>query len=420
VAVAEPEPRESPARGATGPRAAARLLTTRTFGPYFLGNSLSATGTWFQNLAGALLVYRLTHSTLLLGVLNFGQFAPVLLLAPWAGPAADRFDKRRLLLATQLVSTALSGALALLVWGGLSEAWVVIAFGLGLGVMTAFSAPASQAIVGWLVPPEELSSAVGLNSMTYNVARATGPALAAVTVKTLGIPAALAINSASYVCFAAALLVVRPRPQTTTPQSSRLRDSLRLLREEPRLAGLLLIVTAVGFASDPVNTLAPAFARAFDRPDTWAGYIIGAFGAGAVTAALYLAGRITGSRRRMAVMLLLLGGGLVGFCLVPWLWLGLVILFVAGFGYLASNTAATSRIQLEGGEAQRGRMMALWSIAFLGLRPIASIIDGALASAFGVRVAGIVLAVPALAAAAAILCLMHRGSATSYTSPQDS
>jgi MFS family permease len=420
VAVAEPEPREETGPAGRGPREAARLLTTPTFGPYFLGNALSATGTWFQNLAGALLVYRLTHSALLLGVLNFGQFAPVLLLAPWAGPAADKYDKRRLLLVTQLISLALSATLALLAWGGLAQAWVVILFGLGLGVMMAFSAPASQAIVGWLVPPRDLPTAVGLNSMTYNVARATGPALAAVTVKTLGIPAAFAINSVSYLFFAAALVVVRPRPQRGTPKTSRLRDSLRLLREQPRLAGLLLIVTAVGFASDPVNTLSPAFARAFDRPDTWAGFIIGAFGAGAVTAALLLAGRVAGSRRRMAATLILLGGGMVAFCLVPWLWLGLPLLFVTGFGYLASNTSATSRLQIEGGEAQRGRMMALWSIAFLGLRPIASIVDGAVASAFGVRAAGIVLAIPALAAAAAILCLMRRGSRTSYTTTQDS
>src|SRR5207253_8898867 len=108
-----------------------------------------------------------------------------------------------------------------------------------------------------------------------------------------------------------------------------------------------LIVTVVGFGSDPVNTEAPAFANAFGRPDTWAGFIIGAFGAGAVAAAFLVAGRVAGSPRRMATTLMLLGCGIVAFSLVPWLDVGFGFLFVAGFGYLASNTAATSRLQLE-------------------------------------------------------------------------
>ena len=176
-------------------------------------------------------------------------------------------------------------------------------------------------------------------------------------------------------------------------------------------------MTAVGFASDPVNTLAPAFAHAFGKPDTYAGFIIGAFGAGAVAAAFLLAGRVTGTRRRMVLTLALLGFGLIGFCVVREFPVALGILVVAGFGYLASNTSATSRLQLGVEEHQRGRMMALWSVAFLGLRPVASLIDGALAQAFGVRVAGIVLALPALAGAAAILVLERRRS--SYTALTD-
>jgi MFS family permease len=194
---------------------------------------------------------------------------------------------------------------------------------------------------------------------------------------------------------------VRPRRQER-PESSRLRDSFELLRREPRLLAALLIVMAVGFASDPINTLAPAFAHAFDRPDTFSGYIIGVFGGGAVVAAFAIAGRAP-SRPRMVATLTLLGGGVSAFSLLPWLPLALGVLFVAGLGYLASNTAATSFLQLGVAESQRGRIMALWSIAFLGLRPVASLIDGAIASAAGVRVAGVVLALPALAGAAVVL-----------------
>jgi MFS family permease len=245
--------------------------------------------------------------------------------------------------------------------------------------------------------------------MTFNLARAVGPALAALSVKHLGIPASFAINSASYLLLVVGVLIVRTAPRRRASRAeTRLRESLRLVRDQPRLLAFLLIVTAVGFASDPVNTEAPAFARVFGKPDTWAGVIIGAFGAGAVAAAFLLAGRVAGSSRRMLVTLALLGGGVIGFSLAPRLWLGLVFLAVGGFGYLASNTSATSRLQLEVAEHQRGRIMALWSVAFLGLRPIASLTDGAIAGAFGVRAAGVVLTVPALAGAAAIYFLRAR------------
>ena len=296
----------------------------------------------------------------------------------------------------------------MLAFAGEAGTVVVILFTLGLGVASAFAAPAQQALVASLVAPRDLATAVGLNSMTYNLARAVGPALAAAVVATLGIPSAFAINSASYLVLVLALLVLRPRAQTRAT-SPRLRESLALLRREPRLLALLLIVAAVGYASDPVNTLAPAWATEFGRSDTTAGFVIGCFGAGAVAAALLLAGRTAGSRTRLAATLTLLGAGMILVAVAPWLPLAFVFLFVAGFGYLASNAAATTRLQLGVEEAQRGRIMALWSIAFLGLRPIASLVDGAIASGFGVRWAGAAFALPALAAA--LLILRSRESA---------
>jgi len=383
-----------------GPAAAVALIRRRSFGPYFFGNALSASGTWFQNLAAALLIFRQTHSELLLGVLNFSQFIPILVLAPWAGGAADRWNRRSLLLVSQSVAIVLSGGLGLLAHFDLASPGVVIGATVGLGVVSAFSAPAQQALIATLVEEPEVPTAVALNSMTFNLARAVGPATAAVAVEYLGIPAAFGLNAASYLLFVGALLLVGPQPQELADRTvSHLRASLDLLRRRPQLVVFLLIVAAVGFASDPVNTLAPAWAHAFGRKDTVAGYIIGAFGAGAVTAGFVVAGRVGGSRRRMFSTLLLLGGGMVTFALTPWLPVALPVLFVAGIGYLASNTHATSRLQLGVEPWERGRIMALWSVAFLGLRPFASIVDGAIASAFGVRVAGVLLALPALACA---------------------
>jgi MFS family permease len=391
-----------------GPRAALRLIGHRNFGPYFVGNAASASGTWFQNLAASLYVFERTHSPFLLGVLQFANFVPVLLLAPWGGSAADRFDRKRLLLATQVVSTVLSGVLAALTWAGFASVPLVIGCAVGLGISSAFSAPASQALIGDLVPRNELQSAVALNSMTFNLARAVGPTLAGVSVDQLGFAPSFAINAASYLVLVLGLAIVEPRARELAGRgASRLRESLRLVREQPRLLAFLLIVTAVGFGSDPVNTEAPAFASTFalHPPRLWTGIVVGAFGAGAVSAAFLVAGRVAGSRRRMTITLTLLAVGIAGFALSPAIWLGLAFLVVGGFGYLASNTAATSRLQLDVAEQHRGRIMALWSVAFLGLRPVASLLDGALADTFGVRAAGVVLALPALACAATILLL---------------
>jgi MFS family permease len=343
----------------------------------------------------------------------------VLVLSPWAGSIADRFDRRRLLLATQLAAAVLGGTLAGLAFGGLATEWVVIGFTGGLGVTSAFATPAQLALIAALVEEEDVPQAVALNSMTFNLARAIGPASAAGVIAAAGIPWAFALNSCSYLLLVAGLLMVRPRREERSERGS-LRESLGLLRANPKLAVALLIVMTAGFGSDPVNTESPAFAHAFGYSDTWAGTIVACFGAGAVAAALLVAGRVAGSRRRMAVMLAVLGAGILLFSITPWLPLAFVFLAVAGFGYLGSNTAATTRLALGVAPSQRGRIMALWSIAFLGLRPVASLADGALAGAFGVRVAGVVLAVPALLGAAAALSLrLGRPAARDYAEQGD-
>jgi MFS family permease len=385
----------------TGPRAVARVVFTRNFGPFFVGNAVSASGTWFQNLAASLLVYRLTGSELLLGVLNFSQFAAVIVLAPWSGALADRFDRRYVAASMQGVSVVISATLATLAFLDRATAPVVIVATLLLGIASALSTPAQMALVTSLVPPADIPTAVSLNSMTFNIARATGPVLAAAVVSTLGIPTAFLLNSFSYLGLIAALLVVRPVSRRERPAQARLRDALGLVRRNPRLVVLLLVVATAGFASDPVNTLAPAFATHFGFRDVVGGFVVGAFGIGAICAALAIAGREV-TRRRLILGLLLAVCGVAGFALSPSLWVGFAFLLVGGFGYLTANASSTARLQLEVDESQRGRIMALWSIAFLGLRPFASLVDGAIASAAGVRTAGVVLTVPALGAAAVL------------------
>jgi len=398
------------APGATA--AILRVLRHRQFGPYFAGNLLSNTGTWFQNIAQSLLVYRLTGSVFLVGLVNFAQFAGVLVFASWAGMAADRFDRRRLIIATQAGAVAITAALATIAAAGRATAAIVIALALALGLTTAFATPALKALVPTLVEREYVPAAVTMDSVTFNLARVLGPILGVAVVAALGIPWAFALNSLSYLALILALLIVRPiTAEARRPQRPRLRDSVALVAADRRLLLLMLAIAACALSADPVNTLGPAFAtRVYHRPDTLLGYLVGAFGAGAVIGA-FLSVRPSGTPfRRIAITLGLMTAGTVLFGLTSPLAIGLIALLAAGFGYLASQTSATTLVQLTVEDAQRGRVMALWSVAFLGMRPIASLLDGALADLCGIRAAAVLMAAPVALSMIAIAWLDVTGA----------
>ncbi len=389
-----------------------RVLGQRNFGPYFVGNLLSNCGTWFQNIAQALLIYRLTHSTFLVGVVSFAQFAGIIVLAPWSGGAADRFDRKRLIIATQVGSMIVTGALALLAVAGWDTVPVIIGLALILGLVTAFGSPAMNAIVPSLVSRDDLGAAIAMNSVTFNMARAVGPVLGALVVDRFGIPWAFGINCLSYAALIGALSIVQPRQQGERPKERpKLRESFAVIRQDMRLAVLLGVVASVSFALDPVTTLAPAFAtQVFHRSDTLAGYLIGAFGTGAVIAAVFATGRSETPYRRITIMLALLAVGIATYAFLSPLVLAFIALAVAGFGYLAGQTRATTLLQLGVEDHQRGRIMALWSVCFLGTRPIASLIDGSLASLVGIHATALLMTLPVFAAAAGMLVLYLRQS----------
>ncbi|HEX2851403.1 MAG TPA: MFS transporter [Acidimicrobiales bacterium] len=377
-----------------------RVLFDRNFWPYFTGNLVSNCGTWFQNLAQAILIFRLTHSTFAVGVVNFAQFVGTFVLVPWSGAAADRFDRRRLMVVMQVFSTAVTGVLALLTATGHTTAPVVVGLALLLGIATAFSVPAMQALVPLLVPVHELAGAIALNSVTFNLARAIGPVLGAFVIDRLSIAWAFGLNSLSYLVLVIALFVVHPRPQAARPaERPKLRESLRLVRDDAYLLALLMAVLALSLTADPVNTLTPGFVtQIFHRKDTLVGILVGAFGAGSVLA-VFLAARIPDDViRRLSRTLAVLGVGMLGFAVAPSMPFALIALVVGGFGFLASNTTATTALQLGVDDSQRGRLMALWSVAFLGVRPFGSLVDGAVATGAGLRPAAVLMAVPALAA----------------------
>lgn len=400
---------EVAARGSR--RSSLRALKHPSFALYFAGNLLSNCGTWFQNIALALLVFRLTQSTFWVGVVNFAQFIGVVLLAPWAGSAADRFNRRRLIIATQVGAMIVSAILAWLIAIHLGSLPVVLTLALLLGATTAFSTPAQQAIIPALVPREDLSAAIAMNSVTFNLARAVGPVAGAFVVARLGIAWAIAVNAGSYLVFAAAMLVIHiEERQERATGTVKLRDSVKMLGRDPTLAILLGVVAAVSLTMDPVSTLTPAIAtRFFHRPDTYAGILIGLFGAGAVTASVVPLHETRTPGKRIGLMLVLLSLGMMAFALFAGSPAALVVLGVAGFGYLIGQTTATTQLQLRVSDRERGRVMALWSVAFLGTRPIAALIDGGLSAWIGPRPTIVILAVPSLIAAALVLRVHAKG-----------
>jgi MFS family permease len=400
-----------PTGASIGRRAVWGVLFRRDFGLYWLGNIVSNCGTWFQAIAATLLIYRLTGSQFLVGLVNFAQLIGIVVLSPLTGAAADRFDRRRLIMVVQVLQALTVAGMATLAALGRLDVPLLIGGSFVSGAIGAFSLTAQPALVPSLVPPEDLSSAIAMNSVTFNLARAIGPVLGAVVVVAFGFAPAFALNALSYLALAGALLVIHPRPSAARPFTERttLGGGVQALRERPLLLGLLLAVACIAISTDPVSTLAPFLAAGvFGQPDTAAGTLIGAFGFGAVVAAFVVP---HGSRsfRRIAFEMAAMGVGITVLGLVTSFQLGLVALFLAGAGYLSAQTALTTRLVGATPDHLRGRIMAFWAIAWLGVRPLASLVDGTVAQALGPRLAAIVMAVPVLVGAAAIAVWASRG-----------
>ena len=382
-----------------------RVLFDRNMFPYLLGNTMSGIGTWFQTLGQSILIYRLTGSTFLLGVLGFSQLAAVFVLAPWTGSVADRFDRRHVIVVSESAAVVVMATLTAMAALGHARTEVLLVFALALGVRVAYSSPSGMSLVPTLVEGRYFATALALNSVTFNLGRAVGPVAAAGVIATLGTTWSFGIAAALSLPLPICALLVRPLvPHVRPPVRPRLRESLGLVARDRRLAAYLYVIAAVAVATDPAVTLGPAFVtRALHHHDSLAGVLVGGFGAGAIVAAFTISHRLRGTANGIAATLALAAIGCMTFAFAPSLALAIVFLLILGFGYLSTNVGATSRLQLAVAPEQRGRIMALWTICFLGVRPVGSLVDGSIASAAGVRIATFVMALPAVVGVVAIL-----------------
>lgn len=388
-------------RGASadgGPRSTFALLFDRNFGPFFWGKTASSAGIWIQNIAAAVFIFELTGSATMVGLISVFQFLGPLTLALPSGALSDRFNRRNLIIVGRLC--ALAGSVLLVIYsvtgpfGPITNPALPVFGAAGLlGVGLGLSAPAQHALVPSLVSAQDLDQAVALTSATGNVARTTGPAVGALLLIIGGPTLAFLGAAVAHLTYILALLRIRSTASTGTIKRMSFNQLLGgitfIRREQPRLAMLLFGVAAIGIGIDPIVTLTPTIAASFGASEALVGIFASSFGIGAVLTVFLVrpARRMYGLRALSMCGFLVLAAGqlIVAFSQTP---LTSIIGFaVTGSGFLLGSSGLTARIQHQIPDAVRGRIMALWSLAFLGARPLGAALNGYLADTRSVTVA---------------------------------
>lgn len=378
-------PTQSPRRNVV------RALAHRNFRLFFSGQSVSLIGTWITRIATSWLVYRLTGSAFLLGVVGFWGQIPTLILSPFAGVFVDRMDRRSMLVWTQVLSAAQSAALAVLALSGLITVQWIIILQIAQGVINAFDTPARQSFVVQMVDdPSDLPNAIALNSTMVNASRIIGPSVGGLIIAAVGEGWCFAIDAISYIAVIMSLLAMRVPATTRRGVSGALIDELRtgfqyVSRFPPVRTALVLlaIVSAMGM---PYTTLMPVLAtNVFHGGAHTLGFLMTASGLGAVAGALYLASRpnVLGLGRVMVVATTCFGLGLILFGIARSFWLAMLILPVVGAGMMIEMASTNTVLQTITEESLRGRVMAFYTMAFLGTAPLGSLLAGIAANHIG-------------------------------------
>jgi MFS family permease len=369
-----------------------RALAYRNYRLFFGGQVVSLVGTWITTTATNWLVYRLTGSALLLGVVGFaGQF-PAFLLGPFAGIVVDRWDRHRLLVVTQTVSMLQSFALAVLtLTGRITVEWIVV-LSIVQGVVNAFDMPGRQAFMLTMIENrEDLGNAIALNSSMVNVARLIGPSVAGVVIALTNEGWCFLIDGFSYLAVIVALLMmVLPRVSLAgtgrPPAVQQFKEGFQYAFGFHPIRSIIILLAVVSLVGVPYSVLMPVFATVvFHGGPHTLGFLMTASGCGALVGALWLAGRRTvlGLGRIIAGATVLFGAGLIAFSFVRVMWLAVPCLAIAGFGFIVQMAASNTVIQTIVDDEKRGRVMSFYMMAFLGTAPFGSLIAGSLSSRIG-------------------------------------
>ncbi len=374
-------------------RHALRSLRHRNYRLFFGGQLISLIGTWIQIVAQSWLVYRLTGSEVLLGLVGFAGQIPIFLLAPFGGVIADRSDRRRVLIATQAASLLAALILALLTLLGTVTVWHVVGTAIAVGIVNAVDMPTRQAFVPTLVDEEDLVNAIALNSTMFNGARIAGPAVAGVLLSAVGEGWCFAANAASFLAVIVGLFLMTVPPhapdRNVASTAARIAEGFRYAWGHVPIRALLLLLGVVSITGMPYTVLMPVFAdRVLHGGPRSLGLLMAASGCGALGGALLLASRkgIRGLGRWVALAAAGFGASLILFSFSRALWLSIGLLVPAGFTMIVQMASSNTLVQSMVPDKLRGRVMSVYSVMFLGMTPFGSLLAGALAARVGAPV----------------------------------
>lgn len=370
-----------------------RALRHRNFQLFFSGQLISLVGTWMQTIAESWLVYRLTGSSLKLGAVGFCSQIPVFLVAPLGGIIADRYNRKHVVIGTQVCSMVLAGIYAALTLSGRIKIWEIFVLAGLLGVVNAFDIPGRQAFLMDMVGREDLMNAIALNSSMFNGARIIGPAIAGILVARIGEGWCFFANSVSYIAVIAGLLMMRitrpaPRARAASPLAH-IMEGFRFVRKTAPIRVILLLLGLVSFVAMPYVVLMPIFAdRVLHSGARGLGILMGATGVGALLGALTLASRsgVRGLGRWVAFSCGGFGAFLIFFSFSRTFWLSTALLVPVGFCMMFQMSSSNTLIQAMSPDELRGRVMAVYSMMFMGMAPFGTLLAGALADRLGAPV----------------------------------
>jgi MFS family permease len=367
-----------------------RSLKVRNYRLYFFSQIVSMSGTWMQSVAQIWLVLQLTHSGVALGVVTGLQFAPILLLGAWTGLLADRVDKRRLVIATQTSAALLALVLGVLTAAGAIELWMIYGLAFGLGIATAIEIPARQSFVIEMVGEDDLVNAVGLNSTVFTASRVFGPAVAAALIATAGIEWCFFLNAGSFIAVIVALTRMDPdelQPMPRVPKSKgQVREGFRYVWANPELRLALMLLAVIGTLAFNFRVLLPLMVTdVFGGGAGVYGTLSAIMAIGTVAGALAAAGSIRPTRRLLIGSAFVFGALIVMAAYAPSLVPEGVILVPLGAVSMIFIATCNSTLQLNSSDAMRGRVMALYSVLFLGTTPIGGPLVGWLSEVIGPR-----------------------------------
>lgn len=372
-------------------RATLISLRNRNYRLFFYGQAASLVGTWMQIVAMSWLVYHLTNSALLLGIVGFLSQIPVFFLSPFSGVFIDRWNKHRVLVITQTFSMLQALALAVLTLTGVINIWYLVALSLSLGFINAFDMPARQAFVVEMVEKRsDMANAIALNSAIVNASRLIGPAAAGVLVAVVGEGYCFLINAISFLAVIAALLAMKLKKahklQSRTNVLKEIKEGFRYAFGFTPIRSLLLLLGLISLVGMPYTVLMPIFATDVLKGNSYTlGFLMASAGVGALIGGMYLAVRktILGLGKILAGATAVFGFGLVFFAISKNLWFSLAMMLFSGFGMIINIASINTILQTITDDDKRGRVMSLYTMAFIGMTPFGNLLAGIMAEKIG-------------------------------------